>query len=95
MVRRDGVKKEDKLMAGLFGDMFDLNNDGELDSLERALEYQFMDDLIDEEEQKERMEDLELSVDDILELEMMDEEERRAAIEEAGLDPDDYDFMDW
>lgn len=29
-----------------FDEMFDFNNDGELDSLERAVQYQFMDEML-------------------------------------------------
>jgi len=38
-------------MPGIFGDMFDFNNDGELDSFERAMEYQFLEDLEKEDEE--------------------------------------------
>lgn len=31
---------------GIFGDMFDLNNDGNLDVFEQGLEFMFIDELI-------------------------------------------------
>ena len=31
---------------GIFGDMFDLNNDGNLDVIEQGLEFMFIDELI-------------------------------------------------
>jgi hypothetical protein len=36
-------------MKGIFGDMFDFNHDGALDSLERALEFSFLDEITREE----------------------------------------------
>ena len=34
---------------GIFGNMFDFNNDGKLDALEQGLEFMFLDQLIKEE----------------------------------------------
>ena len=83
-------------MAGLFGKMFDLNRDGKLDAWERAMEYDFMTSLSDEddgcEDEDEELTELELAGIDPIELEYMDAEERREVLEEAGLDPDDFDF---
>ena len=31
---------------GIFGDMFDFNNDGNLDAFEQGLEFMFIDELI-------------------------------------------------
>ena len=78
-------------MMGLFGDMFDFNDDGEMDSFERATEFAFLDEMMDEDDEEEKTE-LELSGLDPDELEYMDPDERREALEDAGLDPDDYDF---
>ena len=36
-------------MRSLFGGMFDFDRDGELDSFERAIEFQFLEDLEREE----------------------------------------------
>ena len=33
-------------MLGLFGDMFDLNHDGKLDSFERGAEFMFFKDVV-------------------------------------------------
>lgn len=79
-------------MAGIFGNMFDFNRDEELNSLERATEFVFLNDMLCEEEAEEQMTELELSGLDVEELEFMDADERREALEEAGLDPDEYDF---
>ena len=78
-------------------DFLDFNGDGEVDGLERAAGFAFLDGFLDEEEKKaeeeeDEMSDLELWGLDTEELEMMDPEERRETIENAGLDPDDYDF---
>jgi hypothetical protein len=76
-------------MKGIFGDMFDFNHDGALDSFERALEFSFLDEITREESSQT---DFELSGLDADELELMDADERREALEDAGLDPDEYDF---
>lgn len=78
-------------MLGLFGDMFDFNGDGEMDSFERAAEFAFLDEMMNDEEAEEETE-LELSGLDPDELEFMDPDERREVLEEAGLEPEDYDF---
>ena len=88
-------------MRGIFGSMFDINRDGRLDHFERAMEFEFLeemereessDDDDDEEDYDFDETELELAGIDPEELEYMDEEERREILEEAGLDPDDYDF---
>ena len=83
-------------MAGLFGKMFDLNRDGKLNAWERAMEYDFMTSLNDEdgdcEDEDEELTELELAGIDPIELEYMDANERREVLEDAGLDPDDFDF---
>ena len=83
---------------GLFGDLFDFNHDGELDSFERAMEFHAFEEMMKEDEtddadENEELEtELELAGLDAKELSWMDEDERREALEDAGLDPDDYDF---
>ena len=78
---------------GIFGDMFDLNRDGEMSAFERAVEFSFLDEMLNEEdEEEEALTEFELSGLDADELEFMDPEERREVLEEAGLAPDDYDF---
>lgn len=81
-------------MSGFFGDLFDLNHDGELDSRERFLDFMAFDEVTSEEcdDEEEDYDDIEIAGLDYDELEMMDEDERRKALEDAGLDPDDYDF---
>ncbi len=37
------------MSKGIFGDMFDFNNDGNLDALEQGLEFMFLDQLAKEE----------------------------------------------
>lgn len=39
------IRKVGKVMLFPFDDMFDFNNDGELDSFERAAEYAWMEDM--------------------------------------------------
>lgn len=37
-------------MNGIFGNLFDLNRDGKLDTLERALEFSLLDSMMQEDE---------------------------------------------
>lgn len=37
------------MVNGIFGNMFDFNNDGNLDNFEQGLEFMFLDELIKEE----------------------------------------------
>lgn len=78
--------------GGIFGSMFDFNNDGEMDFIERAAECSFIQSLIDEEEAESKASELEASGLDVDDLSMMDYDERIEVLEDAGLDPDDYDF---
>ena len=41
-------------MSGLFGDVFDFDHDGEMDCFEKATEFNFLQDLMDD-ERSERM----------------------------------------
>lgn len=75
-----------------FEKMFDFNNDGHLDSFERAAEFQFMDEMMQEESEDNEQDVFGDAGLDYDELEMMDPEERREVLEDAGLDPDDFDF---
>ena len=83
-------------MSGLVENMFDLNRDEKIDSLESAIALMAYDDLETEGEGETDIDDedteLMLAGIDPEELEYMDAEERREVLEEAGLDPDDYDF---
>ncbi len=86
-------------MAGLFGDLFDFDRDGEMSDLERVVELDFLDSMMQEagaddedtedDEKRELLGEVDLDLD---ELEYMDEEGRREALEEAGFDSDDFDF---
>ncbi len=77
---------------GLFGKLFDLNNDGELDALEQATEFAAFSSMMDSMEDQDKDEDLEAVGLDRYDLINMDDDERREALEEVGLDPDDYDY---
>lgn len=39
-------------MNGLFGKMFDLNRDGKLDPMERAMDYMLFNEMLQEEEEE-------------------------------------------
>ena len=73
---------------GIFGDLFDFNNDGKLDSFEKAAEFGAFMQMID----SEKNDELTSAGLDLNELEVMEEHDRREVIENAGLNPDDYDF---
>ena len=73
---------------GLFGDLFDFNNDGKLDSFEKAAEFGAFMQMID----SVKKDELIAAGLDPAELESMDDFERCEAIKNAGLNPDDYDF---
>jgi len=73
---------------GFFGGIFDFNNDGKFDGLERAADFGMFMNMVDSAKEDE----LESAGLDIDELDLMDEDERISAIEDSGLDPDDFDF---
>ena len=37
------------MSSGIFGDLFDLNNDGKIDSFESGLEFMFLNDMMESE----------------------------------------------
>lgn len=81
------------MRRGFFGDLFDLDHNGELDSREQLLDFMAFEEMSKEEEgDDDEIADLDMAGLDYDELSMMDEDERREALEDAGLDPDDYDF---
>ena len=73
---------------GIFGDLFDFNGDGKLDSFEKAAEFGMFMDMVESCEQNE----FELAGLDVDELALMDDDERTETLENAGLYPDDFDF---
>lgn len=44
-------------MSGIFGNMFDLNRDGEMSSFERALEFSFLEEISQEDEKDDFWDD--------------------------------------
>ena len=78
-------------MSGLFGNAFDLNHDGKLDAVEKASEFAFFANIMEESEKEDHDELYQAGIDPE-ELEYMSGDERREVPEEAGLDPNDYDF---
>lgn len=82
------------MTGGFFGKIFDFDGDGELNSMERAMDFMAFNEMTKEEDDSYEEEDdeLEMAGLDYDELSFMDEDERREALEDAGLDPDDYDF---
>lgn len=86
---------------GLFGGIFDFNNDGELDAVERATEFGAFMDLVGEDEDDDSSDsDIADDPEDILQnagidtfdFDFMDYDEKLEALEDAGLDPDDFDL---
>ena len=73
---------------GIFGDIFDFNNDGEMDAFEKGAEFGAFMNMVD----SCKKDELESAGIDLADFEFMDEDERNEALEEAGLDPDDFDF---
>jgi len=49
---------------GIFGSMFDFNRDGTLDALERAVEFQFFDEIVMGNDSDEDLEEYENDLDD-------------------------------
>ena len=82
------IKNKGEITMGLFGDLFDFNNDGKLDSFEKAAEFGAFMQMFD----CEKNDELTAAGLDPQELSDMGCFERRKALEDAGLDPDDYDF---
>jgi len=72
---------------GLFGNLFDFDGDGNLDSFEKAAEFGAFMQMID----SEKNDELISAGLDPNDLDNMDCFERRQALEDAGLDPDDYE----
>ena len=78
-----------------FEKMFDFKRAGKLNSWERVVQFQFMDEILKDNTDSSNYDDTDVFGDvglDYDELEMMDPEERRETLEDVGLDPDEYDF---
>lgn len=73
---------------GLFGNLFDFNGDGKLDTFEKAAEFGVIMQVID----SEKNDELISAGLDPQELSNMGYSERREALENAGLNPNDYIF---
>lgn len=73
---------------GLFGNLFDFNNNGKLDPFEKAAEFGILMHMID----SAKKDELAAAGLNPQELSDMGDFERRNAIINAGLDPDNYDF---
>lgn len=80
----------------LFDDVFDFNNDGEIDYFEESIEQAFLE--IEDAELKKVFssdaDDFDIDID-LGDLSLMDKWEIREKLEMAGLDPDDYDLDDY
>ena len=74
-------------MKGFFGGLFDFNNDGKLNSFERAADFAAFSIVMDDMEDR-----VAASGIDLEDLEFMEDDERRSILEDAGLDPDAFDF---
>ena len=92
VTRRKRVYKLDRkgcAMKGFFGDIFDFNRDGKLDSFEKAAEFAFLSSMTETEADHDEFCQAGIDPED---LEYMSADERREILEDAGLDPEDYDF---
>lgn len=76
-------------MNGIFGDMFDFNRDGKLDSFEQAAEFAFYSSMKETEADHDELYKAGIDPED---LEYMSAGEQREILEDAGLDLNDYDF---
>ena len=61
-----------------FDKVFDFNRDGKLDSVERAMQFQFLDEMSREENHDSGN--------------SWDDEDESDIFADAGLDPDEFDF---
>lgn len=76
-------------MKGIFGSLFDLNGDGNLDFLEQAMEIGFLQQMVEQDEEDACAEDTD--GDDLDEDALEEDWRERYDGNDLGLDPDDYD----
>jgi hypothetical protein len=79
-------------MAGLFDELFDFNQNGEMSTFEKMVEFSTFTSITENVDNTEKKMKLEAAGLDITELELMNEKERRQALQEVGLELEDYDF---
>lgn len=72
-----------------FDSMFDFDRNGKLDTLEQAMQFEFLDRASRDDFDTDEGDEYEEIMDEI---EGMDEEEARDYLESEGYDPDDFDF---
>lgn len=75
-------------MMNGFDRMFDFNRDGALDRGERAMQFQFFEQMDHSSRSYDDDDDRQEILDD---LDYMDADERREALEDMGYDADDFD----
>ena len=71
---------------GLFSGLFDFNNDGKLDTFERAAEFGMFMQMMDS-EKNDAFGSAGLNPDDLVDMGCF---ERREALEKAGLGPEEF-----
>ena len=74
---------------GLFGDIFDLNHDGEMSAFESALEFAVFTDMV---ESANETDSEEADDNDFATQEYMSDNDLELL--EAGIDPDEFEFME-
>ena len=84
------------MARGIFGNMFDFNRDGDLNPVEQAMEFAFLQQLADEESQEniDSDDDLDDGISISIEIGGSDDDEdwrEEYYGNEMELDPDDYD----
>ena len=75
---------------GIFGNLFDLNHDGKMDTLEKAMEFSAFMHMVESTEKKDAAEDTPTFTPTTY----ADEDDGIDALEDAGIDPIEFDLMD-
>ncbi len=88
----------DREIDGGFDEMFDMDRDGVLDTIEEGIETEYEPSgkfEWEDDDDEEEMDEIDEALDSIgytrEDLEFMDEDERAEILEDAGLDPDDWE----